>query len=333
MLTRVFLYLAEKSLIPFPVLKFAVWCVVYLRFRELAQIEPPINEFLNLIKKSPIALVPEKANEQHYELPPEFYLFSLGSRRKYSSCLYNSNQTTLDEAELSMLELYCERAELKDGMDILELGCGWGSLTLFLAERYPNSKITGVSNSENQRKYILSFKKSNVEIITCDINNFSTNKKFDRIISIEMFEHLRNWELLFNNISSWLKDGGVLFFHIFCHKSHPYIYQTEGNLNWMGRYFFTGGMMPSESLPLYINSPLRFDKCWRVNGLHYAKTARDWRLNLERNKSEVIKICKSIYGDGLTWYSRWRLFYLACEVLFGFSKGNEWFVAHYRFKK
>lgn len=333
MLTRAFLFLAERSLVPLPILRVAIWLVVYLRYKELSNIDPPINEFLHLMKQSPIALVPEKANEQHYEVPSDFYRFSLGTRRKYSSCLYKSINSTLDEAELSMLELYCDRAELTDGLDILELGCGWGSLTLFLAEKFPNSRITGVSNSASQKDYILSFKKPNIEIITCDINNFSIDKKFDRVLSIEMFEHLRNWEKLFNNINFWLKETGILFFHIFCHKSHPYIYETEGDLNWMGRYFFTGGMMPSESLPLFINSPLRIDKYWRVNGSHYSKTARDWRVSLETNKADVIKICDLIYGDGIKWYSRWRIFYLACEMLFGFKKGREWFVGHYRFKK
>lgn len=332
MVTKAFLLFAEKSLLPLPILKLGVWWVVLSRFLELKKIEPPINDFISLMKDSEIALVPEKANEQHYEVPAEFYDLSLGERRKYSSCFYNG-YSSLDAAEIAMLELYCERADLKDGMDILELGCGWGSLTLYLAEKYPNSRILGLSNSASQRERINSFNKPNVEIITCDINQFSTERKFDRVLSIEMFEHLRNWEKLFTNISSWLKEDGSLFFHIFCHKSHPYVYETEGDLNWMGRYFFTGGMMPSESLPLFIRSPLRIDKYWRVNGTHYSKTARDWRLKLESNREKVIDLCQSIYGDGVKWYSRWRIFYLACEVLFGFGGGREWFVGHYRFRK
>lgn len=332
MVTKTFLFLAEKSLLPLPILKLGVWSVVLSRFLELKKIEAPIRDFISLMRDSEIALVPEKANEQHYELPAEFYDLSLGKRLKYSCCLYNKD-CSLDAAEIAMLELYCERAELKDGMDILELGCGWGSLTLYMAEKYPNSRIVGLSNSASQRERINSFNKPNVEIITCDINQFTTERKFDRVVSIEMFEHLRNWEKLFTNISSWLKEDGKLFFHIFCHKSHPYVYETEGDLNWMGRYFFTGGMMPSESLPLLIRSPLRIDEYWRVNGTHYSKTARDWRLKLESNREKVIALCQSIYGDGVKWYSRWRMFYLACEVLFGFSGGREWFVGHYRFRK
>jgi cyclopropane-fatty-acyl-phospholipid synthase len=297
------------------------------------------RSFVRSLSESPIAIVPEKANEQHYEVPASFYDLCLGKRKKYSSCYYDESVRSLDEAEERMLALYFERAEFKDGQSILELGCGWGSLTLYLAERLPNSSITGVSNSRSQKEYILSEANkrglSNVSIITCDMNEFSIEKKFDRIISIEMFEHMRNWDKLFQRVSSWLNDEGKFFMHIFTHRTFAYPYEDKGASDWMSRYFFSGGMMPSDDLPLYFQDHLSIDDHWMLSGTHYEKTARDWLDKLDTNQKKAIDLFEQTYGkgQGTKWYVRWRLFFMACEELFGFDDGKEWGVSHYRFTK
>jgi cyclopropane-fatty-acyl-phospholipid synthase len=297
------------------------------------------RSFVRSLSESPIAIVPEKANEQHYEVPASFYDLCLGKRKKYSSCYYDESVRSLDEAEERMLALYFERAEFQDGQSILELGCGWGSLTLYLAERLPNASITGVSNSRSQKEYILSEANkrglSNVSIITCDMNEFSIEKKFDRIISIEMFEHMRNWDKLFQRVSSWLNDDGKFFMHIFTHRTFAYPYEDKGASDWMSRYFFSGGMMPSDDLPLYFQDHLSIDDHWMLSGTHYEKTARDWLDKLDANQKKAIDLFEQTYGkgQGTKWYVRWRLFFMACEELFGFDDGKEWGVSHYRFTK
>jgi len=226
--------------------------------------------FVEGLRSQPIAVETQAANEQHYEVPAAFFKLCLGKHRKYSSCLWPDDSYDLDRAEAAMLNLSCERAELKDGQQILELGCGWGSLTLWMAEHFPSSDITAVSNSNSQREFIEEECRSrglhNVKIITADINRFHIDQQFDRIVSIEMFEHMRNYHQLFERVAGWLKDGGKLFLHIFAHKKYAYYYETEGSGNWMGRYFFTGGTMPSEHLFLYTCKPLQIDRQWCVNG-------------------------------------------------------------------
>ena len=297
------------------------------------------EQFIRSLAHSPIALVPEKANEQHYEVPAQFYDLCLGKRKKYSSCFFNQRGHSLDDAEEAMLLLYLERGEFFDGQEVLELGCGWGSLTLFLAERFPRSHITGVSNSASQREYILSAadrrKITNISIITVDMNNFETSQTYDRIVSIEMFEHMRNWEILFTKVSGWLKDSGKFFMHIFSHRTFAYPYEDKGSSDWMARYFFSGGMMPSDDLPLYFQKHLLLDDHWTLSGIHYQKTAQCWLENLDRNKIVAVKLLEKIYGknDGVRWYVRWRLFFMACEEMFGFDRGKEWGVSHYRFTK
>lgn len=296
-----------------------------------------IFKFRDKLKTLPLALVPEKANEQHYEVPSEFYTYCLGKHKKYSSAYFANKNTSLDKAESDMLELTCSRAELKNGDNILELGCGWGSLTLWMAEKYPNSLITAVSNSNGQREYIENQAKlrglDNIRVITSDINNFIIDTKFDRIVSVEMFEHLRNYELLFKKISSWLKPNGKLFVHIFCHKKYAYEYETEGTTNWLGKYFFTGGMMPSEDLFLLFPSHLKIEHQWRVNGMHYSLTSKAWKENLIRNKTQALKVLAETYGqeNATIWFERWKVFFIACEVLFGYKSGKEWYVSHYLF--
>ena len=298
-----------------------------------------ISSFVGTLSARPIAVDTSKANDQHYELPPSFFNLVLGKYNKYSSCYWGDGATSLDEAEASSLKITCERAELSDDMDILELGCGWGSLSLWMAENYPNSRITSISNSNQQREFINRAAKlknlNNLTVITCDMNSFNADTKFDRVVSVEMFEHMQNYEQLMENISSWLKPNGKLFVHIFCHQKFAYFFSTEGSDNWMGRYFFTGGLMPSEDLLLKFQKKLSLDKQWRWNGRHYKQTSNAWLKNMDREKNNILPILEQVYGvnERNTWFQRWRIFFMACAELFGYSRGNQWLVAHYLFKK
>ena len=298
-----------------------------------------ISSFVGTLCARPIAVDTLKANDQHYELPPSFFNLVLGKYNKYSSCYWGDGATSLDEAEASSLKITCERAELSDDMDILELGCGWGSLSLWMAEKYPNSRITSISNSNQQREFINRAAKlknlNNLTIVTCDMNSFDADTKFDRVVSVEMFEHMQNYERLMENISSWLNPNGKLFVHIFCHQKFAYFFSTEGSDNWMGRYFFTGGLMPSEDLLLKFQKKLCLDKQWRWNGRHYKQTSNAWLKNMDREKNNILPILEQVYGvnERNTWFQRWRIFFMACAELFGYSRGNQWLVAHYLFKK
>ena len=291
------------------------------------------------LRLSPIAIETNAANEQHYEVPAAFFKLCLGKRLKYSSCYYPLGDESLDQAEECMLRLYDERAQLSDGQGILELGCGWGSLTLWMAERYPASRIVGVSNSNSQREHILAQCQArglnNVRIITHDVNTLTLNERFDRVVSIEMFEHMRNYASLLKRISDWLKPGGKLFVHIFCHRELMYPFETDGDDNWMGRYFFTGGLMPSADTLLYFQDDLRIEEQWRLPGTHYQRTANHWLDNQDANKAQVLDVLRAAYGDQQAplWNQRWRMFWMACAELFGYRDGNEWLVGHYRFAK
>jgi len=297
-------------------------------------------ELVSLLSKNPIAIETVAANEQHYELPPAFFAQVLGANLKYSAGFFPKGDETLSQGEAHMLELYGERAQLVDGQDILELGCGWGSLTLWIAARYPNSKITAVSNSGPQRETILKLAKErgierNLSVITADINSFTAHTcAFDRVVSVEMFEHLRNYQLLFQRIASWLKPDGKVFTHIFCHRHYSYLYETLGTTNWMGRYFFTGGTMPSESLFRRFNQQLEVSAQWWVPGRHYGRTADLWAQELWRNEELVMLILHEAYGaQARRWFYRWWIFFLSCAELFHYRKGTEWGVAHYLFCK
>ena len=297
------------------------------------------NSFVSTLCSRPIAVDTSKANDQHYELPPTFFNLILGKYNKYSSCYWGDGATSLDEAEASSLKITCERAELSDDMDILELGCGWGSLSLWIAEKYPNSRITSISNSNQQREFINRAAKlknlNNLTVVTCDINSFNAETKFDRVVSVEMFEHMQNYERLMENISSWLKINGKLFVHIFCHQRFAYFFSTEGSDNWMGRYFFTGGLMPSEDLLLKFQKNISLDNQWRWNGRHYKLTSNAWLKNMDREKINILPILEKVYGrnERNIWFQRWRIFFMACAELFGYNSGNQWLVAHYLFKK
>ncbi|ORZ38269.1 S-adenosyl-L-methionine-dependent methyltransferase [Catenaria anguillulae PL171] len=287
-----------------------------------------------------VAILTDKANEQHYEVDTEFFRQCLGKNMKYSCCLYPRGDESLDEAEDAMLELYTERAELVDGLSILDMGCGWGSLSLFLAQKYPRSKITGVSNSKTQKAYIDAEAKrrgiTNLKIVTADINQWSTNEKFDRVMSVEMFEHLKNYSTIFSLIHSLLRPGGKCFIHIFVHRSMPYHFQTTESQSWMARYFFSGGTMPSFDLfPSYFQDQLKVEHSWAVNGVHYAKTSRQWLENMDKRQKECMPWLVRCYGaeGAAAWWHRWRVFYIAVEELFAFNSGNEWFVGHYLLSK
>ena len=295
-------------------------------------------ERIAMLRHSPVAIHVDAANAQHYELPPAFFELCLGKRLKYSGCYYPRGDESLDEAEDAMLALYGERAELVDGQSILELGCGWGSLTLWMAERYPQARITAVSNSRPQREHIEAQCRqralSNVRVTTCDVNALQLEAaQFDRCVSIEMFEHMRNYELLMARIAHWLRPGGKLFVHIFAHRTAMYPFETAGEDNWMGRHFFTGGLMPASDTLLWFQSALRIEQRWHVDGSHYQRTANHWLANQDAHRDPVLRVLGQAYGAAAAplWFQRWRMFWMSCAELFGYAGGQEWLVAHYRF--
>lgn len=288
---------------------------------------------------SDIAVLTDKANEQHYEVPAGFFSLVLGSHLKYSSCYWPADARTLDEAEAAALRQTCQHADIQDHQDILELGCGWGSLTLWMAERYPNSQITAVSNSHSQRDFIEAQAEqrglTNISIITRDMNQFEAQNRYDRIVSVEMFEHMRNWPGLFQRLSTWLNDGGRFFMHVFCHRNVAYLFEDNGASDWMSRHFFSGGMMPSDDLPLLFQDHLKLQQRWRWGGRHYEKTAEAWLANMDAHKAEIWPLFAGVYGKDATqqWWMRWRIFFMACAELFAYDDGQQWWVSHYLFEK
>lgn len=336
--------LAERGLVPDVLLRAGIrrMCTGRLQDEYATDPESAARRNAGLIaelRASPVAIHTDAANRQHYELPPGFFTRCLGPRLKYSGCFYPTGNETLAQAEEAMLALYGERAKLADGQDILELGCGWGSLTLWMAEHYPNARITAVSNSAPQRAFIeaqcreLGF--ANVRVITCDVNRLELPaSNFDRCVSVEMFEHMRNYATLLGRIGGWLRPGGALFVHVFCHRTLLYPFETEGEGNWMGRHFFTGGLMPAADTLLWFQDTLRIDDRWLLDGTHYERTANHWLANQDARKDEVMAILREAYGDAAKlWFQRWRMFWMACAELFGYDHGREWMVAHYRFTK
>ena len=336
--------LAEKGFLPDSLIRLGIKRLCSQRLLQAtsfsdADMEKEHAAWIDVLKKSPIALVPEKANEQHYEVPPRLFELVLGKNLKYSSGFWPEGVSSLDQSESAMLELTAERAGLFDGQDILELGCGWGSLTLYMAAHFPKSKITAVSNSNDQRQFIeercRQLKLDNVRVITADMNDFRAEGLFDRVVSIEMFEHMRNYEKLLGRVNTWLKKEGKLFVHIFSHQKVAYPFEDNDDADWMAREFFSGGQMPSHRLLMSFPSQMKIEKDWRVSGTHYEKTSLAWLQKMDKNKAEVLELFKKTYGenDAKSWFQRWRIVFMACEVLFGFGCGSEWGVSHYLFEK
>jgi len=334
---------AERGWLPDWLIRFGIRQLLRERLRHPGRdVEADMERrqaLLEAMRAAPVALSTEVANEQHYEVPAEYFRQCLGQHLKYSCCRWDDDVGDLDAAEAQMLRITCERAGLANRQRILELGCGWGSLSLWMAAHYPGSEITAVSNSHSQRAFIEARRDerglANLRVITRDMNAFAPEQPgFDRIVSIEMFEHMRNWEELLRRASTWLEPAGRLFIHVFCHREHAYFFESEGADNWMGRYFFRDGLMPSDDLARHFQTDLRVKRQWRVNGQHYQRTCNEWLRRQDAARDAIMPLFEQTYGaDARIWFQRWRMFYMACAELFGYRGGNEWFVSHVLFER
>ncbi|OYW10921.1 MAG: SAM-dependent methyltransferase [Acidiphilium sp. 37-67-22] len=330
--------MAERLPIPDALTRRGIAGLVGRTDRKLAAMtEDAERAFARDMASLPIALHTDAANAQHYEVPAAFFGHVLGPRRKYSSCFFRSPADTLEMAEIEALEQTCDHAGLADGQAILELGCGWGSLSLFMAERYPAATITAVSNSASQRAHIEAeaarLGLANLRVVTADMNAFTPERTFDRVVSVEMFEHMSNWQGLLGRVRQWLLPGGALFLHVFSHRTGPYRFDHDDPADWIARHFFTGGIMPSHGLIGQFSDLFALEANWRWNGTHYARTARLWLENYDRNAGPIDEILSRVYGaEAAVWKRRWRLFFLATEGLFGHASGESWGVSHYRLR-
>ena len=334
-MTRILLLLAESGFIPDFLIKIAARYISNTRLNQQSA-DDSKDKIISVLSRGAVAEKTFDANEQHYEVPPKFFHYVLGPNLKYSCSLFN-DINSLDDAEESMLKLYIDRADIKDGHEVLDLGCGWGSFSFYVAERYPDANITSVSNSSDQISYINdeAHKRGllNIKAVKMDVNNLQLNKQFDRIVSIEMFEHLRNYKLILNSLNNLLKNDGRLFIHIFCHKKLTYLYEIKNNLDWMTKNFFQGGIMPSKDIFKFFEDELEIIKQWDINGNHYSKTCKAWLNNHYKNKNKILDIFDKHYDEPKIWFNRWRIFFLSCEAFFALNNGEEYLVAHYLFKK
>ena len=332
--------LAERGRLPDWLIRHGIRRLLRRRLhQERARAVADTNDILTYCQSGPIAEHTDAANAQHYEVPAAFYETVLGPHLKYSCCDWADDTLDLGDAEQRALGRVCQRAELSDGQRVLELGCGWGSLSLWMAQHYPNSHITAVSNSHAQRRFIEARAEqrglTNLRVITRNINVFDTDQTFDRVVSVEMFEHMRNLRQLLHNITNWLSDDGKLFVHVFSHRDLAYRFETEGDDNWLGRHFFTGGIMPSDDLLPRIDSPLRCEHRWIVSGTHYQRTAEAWLDRTDAERDRLLTLFSDTYGPqhAALWLQRWRIFFMACAELWGYQQGSQWHVAHYLFSK
>jgi len=333
--------LLEKNALPDWLVRVGIRRLLAQRIRQETTGEDPklrLKAYVHDLKHRPIAEDTRAANEEHYEVPTAFFQKCLGKRLKYSGCFFPRGDESLDRAEEAMLELYVERGRIADGQEILELGCGWGSFSLYVAERFPGARITGVSNSRTQKQYIDSEAQRrglrNLSIMTCDMNTFDAEAgRFDRVVSIEMFEHMKNYQALMAGVARWLKPGGLLFVHIFTHRRFAYHFVARDQTDWMARYFFTGGQMPSHELLMQFQERLSLVSDWTVSGTHYQRTAEEWLRNMDRHRKEILPLFSETYGakNALKWWAYWRVFFMSCAELWGYEGGEEWIVSHYLF--
>jgi cyclopropane-fatty-acyl-phospholipid synthase len=323
--------LVDAGRVPEPALRAAIRAVCALRLRQEAR-RADRAALLASLEAAPIAIETAAANAQHYEVPAAFYQLVLGPHLKYSGAYWPAGVETLGEAEAAMLDLTAARAELADGQRVLDLGCGWGSFALWAAARYPRSRITAVSNSHSQHAFITAAARAaglrNLEVVTADVTALAfPAAAFDRVVSIEMFEHVRNHRALLARLAHWLAPAGRLFVHVFAHRRWTYPFSDDDATDWMARSFFTGGVMPSaDLLPSLVqhDDALSLLAHWHLAGTHYARTAEAWHTNLLAHRTEATAILGSPHH-----FHRWRVFFLACAELFAFRSGTEWSVRHY----